>query len=223
MSKRLLERLWAHSQKLLMNRPRSKHELRTKLVVLCDRWRKRAAERKGRGRGRQMLRDLGAEEREEREAAEAAEAEAAAVAHGAGADGGIEDATSEEMVEAVIRRLETTGFVGDERFAMWWADQRVTFRPRPRAQVAAEMRFSHGLGEELIEEALEAAGADDEAACRRVADKLGRRRDGQKLLEAVMRKGFRYNVARAVLDEREAEAEARAAAAAAECEDCGRA
>ncbi|KAA0163996.1 hypothetical protein FNF31_02545 [Cafeteria roenbergensis] len=186
-TERVLERLWGHSHKLIMNRPRSTHELRNKLLVLCKRWRGPST---GRRRGRRGGSAAAADSREAA-APEAPQPEPE--------PDGIAAATNEELVEAVLARLHAGKYLGDEEFARWWAEQRVTFRPRPRALVAAEMRFQHAIDEDMVQEALDDAGADDLKACRRVAVKLGRRREGQKLLESLLRKGFTYGVVQATL------------------------
>ena len=112
-----------------------------------------------------------------------------------------EDApTCEEMVDAVVRRLEERGDLEDARFARWWAEQRVAFRPKPRALVAAELRYRHAItDDDVLQEALERAGADDLEACRREARRLGRRRSGDKLTQSLMRQGFTFKVVEAAM------------------------
>jgi SOS response regulatory protein OraA/RecX len=109
----------------------------------------------------------------------------------------------DEMVASVVRRLEELDMLNDERFASWLAQQRVTFRPKPRAVMAAELQFRHKIDREDAVAALDTAGADDLTACRREARKISKRRSGQKLLESLLRKGYSFKVVQIIVKELE--------------------
>jgi SOS response regulatory protein OraA/RecX len=184
-----LEKLYTHALKLLVSRPRSVYELRSSLERLCNRWTDRAAKRAAQ-RAKAREDQFNPEPFMTDEMAPIKPSDASLV----------EEATCEELVGAVITRLEAGGELHDERFAEWWADQRVTFKAKPRAVIAAEMRFRHKIDDETSTNALDVAGADDLEACRREATRLGKRRSGKKLTESLLRKGFSYKLVQQVVD-----------------------
>lgn len=55
-----------------------------------------------------------------------------------------------EVVETTLQRLTELGYVDDEAFARWWADQRDRHAPRGRRLIEAELRRG-GVPREVIE------------------------------------------------------------------------
>jgi regulatory protein len=104
---------------------------------------------------------------------------------------------TENSVEAVLERLRRAGLVSDEQFAHAWTENRVTFRPRSRRMVAAELR-QKGIGQETIEQTLNEMPAED-ALAYEAGKKYSRRLEGlswedfrQKMAGHLGRKGFGY-------------------------------
>ncbi len=64
-----------------------------------------------------------------------------------------------QVVEATIKRLKESQFLGDHQFAQDWIENRSTFRPRSKRMLAMELR-QKGVEKDVIEQAL--AGAEDE-------------------------------------------------------------
>lgn len=58
---------------------------------------------------------------------------------------------SDEVREAAIERLVELGYVDDESFARWWAEQRDRHAPRGRRLVEAELR-QRGVQRDVVEE-----------------------------------------------------------------------
>jgi regulatory protein len=58
--------------------------------------------------------------------------------------------TEEPVVEATLLRLAELGYLDDEAFARWWAEQRDRHAPRGRRMVEAELR-QRGIGHQTIE------------------------------------------------------------------------
>lgn len=54
------------------------------------------------------------------------------------------------VTAATLERLEQLGYVDDDAFARWWAEQRDRHSPRGRRMVEAELR-QRGIGRETIE------------------------------------------------------------------------
>jgi regulatory protein len=63
------------------------------------------------------------------------------------------------VIEAAIQRFKENGFLGDERFARDWVENRSTFRPRSKRMLAMELR-QKGIADEEIQKAL--AETEDE-------------------------------------------------------------
>jgi regulatory protein len=104
---------------------------------------------------------------------------------------------SEETILSVLERLRVAGLVGDDQFAHAWAENRVTFRPRSRRMVAAELR-QKGIEQETIEQTLSELPADDTLAYA-AAQKYARRLEGlnwedfrKKMTGFLGRKAFGY-------------------------------
>jgi regulatory protein len=101
------------------------------------------------------------------------------------------------VVETVLQRLRAAGLVSDEAFARTWTENRVTFRPRSRRMLAAELR-QKGVGQETIDQTLSELPAEESLALES-ARKYARRLESleweafrQKMAGHLGRKGFGY-------------------------------
>ena len=110
---------------------------------------------------------------------------------------------SEEIIEAVIERLERHNYINDAEFAALWVDNRSEFRPRGRYALRTELR-QKGISDKVIEVALQDLDEDDLAY--RAAEKQARKykpmewQDFKKKLGAFLsRRGFNYDIISAVL------------------------
>ena len=101
---------------------------------------------------------------------------------------------------AVIERLQRSGLIDDSEFARFWVENRQTFRPRSARALRVEMR-QKGLDREVIDEALEGLGDEEEIAYvagrRKTAAfrSLEEREYMQKMLGFLQRRGFHYEAA----------------------------
>lgn len=119
-----------------------------------------------------------------------------------------------EIGDAVIARLERTGFLDDREFARFWVENRQTFRPRGARALRMELR-QKGLDTEVVEEALTSIG-DEDALAREAAGKKVRSFSGleerdffRRMVGFLQRRGFGYETSARVTRElwREVEAE----------------
>jgi regulatory protein len=108
------------------------------------------------------------------------------------------------VVDATIQRLKENGFLGDEKFAQDWVENRATFRPRSKRLLAMELR-QKGVEEEAIQRAL-AETEDENSLAYQTATKYAHRLAGtdwetfRKRLGAYMaRRGFSYGTIAPVL------------------------
>lgn len=60
----------------------------------------------------------------------------------------------EETQKLVLKKLKKTGLLDDKEFALWWIEQRMTFRPSGKRLLEQELR-KKGINREIIEEILE--------------------------------------------------------------------
>jgi regulatory protein len=102
------------------------------------------------------------------------------------------------LIEAVAARLKQAGLINDAAFASYWVENRVTFRPRSRRLIRAELK-QKGVDEETARAALEAAD-DDNAAYTLATQRARRLKDlpyeefRRKLGDFLARRGFDYDV-----------------------------
>lgn len=107
-------------------------------------------------------------------------------------------------IDAVVARLGRAGLVDDQAFANYWVDNRVSFRPRSRRVLRAELR-QKGVPDDQARAALEAA--DDNSAAYALATQRGRRLSGlefqefrRKLGDFLARRGFDFDTIEPVVD-----------------------
>lgn len=107
-------------------------------------------------------------------------------------------APSDEVIDAVIQRLQQEGYLNDESFTHFWVENREQFRPRSVQALRYELR-QKGVERAVIEAAV-ATVDEDEAAWAAVEPKLARWRDldqtalGRKISGFLGRRGFSYEV-----------------------------
>ncbi len=119
-----------------------------------------------------------------------------------------------KVVDEVIARLESQGYLDDAAFARYWIGNRQQFRPRGARALHFELR-EKGVPEAIIGETL--SGFDkSEAAYRAALDRarrlrgLEKREFREKLGAFLARRGFDYDTVREVTDRLLAEFEANA-------------
>ncbi len=112
-----------------------------------------------------------------------------------------------ETVEAVIRRLESSGYLDDEAFARFWVENRLRFSPRGRRALAHELRLK-GVADETIHRVLDdlVGNESEESSAFDVAEAYSRRLKGadyqtfrRKLMGVLARRGYDYGVIRSVV------------------------
>lgn len=105
-----------------------------------------------------------------------------------------------EIIETVVNKLQSRGYLDDEAFARFWVDNRNRFRPRGAQALRYELR-QKGVERETIDQALEDQD-EDAAAWHAVEGKLDRWASlekmefNNKLMSHLARRGFGYAVGR---------------------------
>lgn len=99
----------------------------------------------------------------------------------------------------IIGYLKKQGLINDQEFAAWWVKQRCQFRPKGRRVVWWELK-QKGLDEEIINDSL--FSAKEELALAKKA--IGRRkREREKLISFLARRGFDWEIIKLVLAEKQ--------------------
>ncbi len=114
---------------------------------------------------------------------------------------------SDKVMEAVLDKLKDYSFVDDEAFADRWVKDRLTGKPVGKRLIADELKHK-GIKQETIDKALEAV--DEESEFERALE-LGKKYYARysalpprelkgKIGQAIMRRGFDWETAKAVVN-----------------------
>jgi regulatory protein len=110
------------------------------------------------------------------------------------------------VIDHVIERLDSLGYVDDLEFARWWVRNREEFRPRGPMALRAELR-KKGIDNAFIDQAIEEL-VDPLDSARKAAQKKFsnyRRADDitfrRRMTGYLSRRGFDYDTVRTVIDE----------------------
>ncbi len=111
-----------------------------------------------------------------------------------------------EAAADTVHRLQEENLIDDASYAQEWAQQRVTGRKKGKVLVKQELKRK-GIDQELIDDALDALGEDDELrSAEELAIKKWRTTKGdlwdrkRKTAAFIMRRGFSSDIARRALD-----------------------
>lgn len=114
-----------------------------------------------------------------------------------------------EEITDILKYLSEKKYLNDEEFARWWIKQRMTFRPSGWRLLKMELR-QKGVGEEIAEKILSDKDIkiSGEELARKVVEKkwkvLGRlpsQEAREKLIAALARRGFEWEIIKGVVDE----------------------
>ncbi len=113
----------------------------------------------------------------------------------------------EADVDATIERLKELGLLDDARFAVRFVETRLASKPVSRRHLWEQLK-SHGLVDELINNALDTVEQEDEEKhAKQVADKYWRQFQNldpeqrrERVLKRLVSRGFSYDVSRKALD-----------------------
>jgi regulatory protein len=100
---------------------------------------------------------------------------------------------SPALTERVFERLCEKGYINDEKFARWWAENRNLTKGSSMRKLTAELR-AKGVPGDIIEQVLNEAGRDDaDELAKVIAKKRARYVDDQKFMQYLARQGFNYD------------------------------
>lgn len=105
-----------------------------------------------------------------------------------------------EIQKELTGKLGELDLLGDERFAAWWIDQRVTFRPRSKKELYFEL-LKKGIAKAIIKEAIEKAKIDEVKVAKKLLSSK-KYREKEKIAGYLSRKGFSWSVISRVIDQK---------------------
>ena len=109
----------------------------------------------------------------------------------------------DDVISDVMTRLRSLGVVNDQFFTQNWVENRVSFHPRSKRQIAYELRRK-GIADELIASVLSNSVDENQLAYRLGMKYASRLKDAEweifrkKLGSYLLRKGFSYEIVKAV-------------------------
>jgi regulatory protein len=116
------------------------------------------------------------------------------------------------LLDKILEKLKDLELLEDKKFALWWVEQRSTFRPRGRLFLKSELRRK-GVDEKIIKEVLTSA-LDEVALAKKAIQKklrvwrrLAPRERDRKLSTFLSRRGFSWEVIKEALVDQRAEIE----------------
>lgn len=106
----------------------------------------------------------------------------------------------ESLHKELFNRLNRLELVDDKKFAKWWVEQRIAFRPKGKGGLNYELR-GKGIKQEIINEILQDSPIDEEKSARQLLEKvsykwkdLPNREARQKKAQYLASKGFSWDV-----------------------------
>jgi regulatory protein len=115
--------------------------------------------------------------------------------------GELKEGVSVALTERVFSRLDERGYLNDESFARYWAENRQLRKGISQRKLQAELR-AKGVNPTIIEEAIGSNERDDSDELKKVIEKKARRYDDpQKLIAYLARQGFSYDDIKSALAE----------------------
>lgn len=106
----------------------------------------------------------------------------------------------ESLRRELFNRLKRLDLVNDKKFARWWIDQRLNFRPKAKRILAQELKIK-GIDKDTISEVLGEVKIDEVKIAKELLAKkaykwkgLEPRLAGQKMSQYLVQKGFDWEI-----------------------------
>lgn len=113
--------------------------------------------------------------------------------------GAVRKGVSQQLTERVLERLIKKGYVDDEKFALFWIENRNLRKGSSMRKLSSELS-AKGVDRMIIERLLQESDRDDQEELRKVIEKKRSRYDDeQKFMTYLAGQGFRYDDIKAAL------------------------
>ena len=108
-------------------------------------------------------------------------------------EGNIRKGVSVALTKRVFNRLQTKGYIDDEKFAAYWIENRNLRKGSSKRKLSAELS-AKGVERTIIERLLSETERDDKTELQKIIDKKRSRYDDeQKFMSYLARQGFSYD------------------------------
>ncbi len=102
----------------------------------------------------------------------------------------------EKSQKKYFNQLKELEFLDDEKFARWWIDQRLSFRPRSKRELTSEL-IKKGIERTLIKRIIDEFEIDEVKIAKRLLSKRNYQ-NSQKAMAYLSRKGFDWETIKEV-------------------------
>ena len=109
------------------------------------------------------------------------------------------------LQEELLNKLKHLDLIDDEKFARWWVEQRLSFKPKSKRILSDELR-AKGIKKDTIEDVLESIVVDEVKIAKDLLEKKKYKWEKLPSLEAkrkkgdfLMRNGFSWEIIRKIL------------------------
>lgn len=100
---------------------------------------------------------------------------------------------SQSITDRVLERLQEKGYIDDEKFASWWVENRHLKKGISYRKLQSELILK-GVDQKIIDKGLANSARDETDDLKKVIGKKnGKYSDEKKLIQYLMRQGFRYD------------------------------
>ncbi|MBQ8992183.1 RecX family transcriptional regulator [Candidatus Saccharibacteria bacterium] len=106
---------------------------------------------------------------------------------------------TDEDIDAVLEKLEGKNYLNDQKFAEYYLENRFQKKGISKKRLELELQ-KKGISPETIAEALQNSPRDETEEIKKIIAKKRRKYDDEQLLAYLLRQGFDYDLAKAVLD-----------------------
>lgn len=105
---------------------------------------------------------------------------------------------SQTIADRVYDRLTDKGYIDDDKFTRFWIENRQQTKGISQRKLVAELR-AKGVPSSIIEAQQSSTERDDEAEIKKVINKKRSKYTDEKLVQYLLRQGFRYDTIQSVL------------------------
>lgn len=113
----------------------------------------------------------------------------------------------QSIISDLFNKLKRLNLLDDKKFAEWWVEQRMNFRPKSRRIINYELK-SKGINKNIIEDVLSEVEIDEGKIAKEMLtkkiykwEKLPRFEARKKMGEFLARKGFGWSVIKDTIDD----------------------
>lgn len=113
----------------------------------------------------------------------------------------------QSLITDLFNKLKRLELLDDKKFAEWWVEQRMSFRPKSKRILNYELRIK-GINKNIIEDVLSEVKIDEEKIAKEMLakkiykwEKLPKFEAKRKMSEFLARKGFGWDVIKKVVKE----------------------